>query len=1092
MKYELPAQMQRLQQKQRPPRRPSRLRRIVIALAFFVILPVVFVWLVNQPWALSNALRLVNMGSTTQIAVESFVWNPLNGTIEITKLGLHNEKKGTDATLDSIHLNYSMLGFLRGKFVVTELKANNVNVILPPGKKDKTKKPRKSLNIGKLLILHSVIIEEATISNIVVAVGKDSTYRMVELTWSLRPRFTGDTTIKLAGKRIQLHKAQKPLVSADAASIEASTTLSRWTTQFPYINAMNGFLDIENAVIRTITFNRAQASVSYIDGVLDLEQLEITIGENTLAGKVAANIHDKTFEIDIDIPKPIDLPHFGKDSKTFHTGGELTGSIQLKGKGFMLSDSSGKGLGKLELSHRFHASPEAPVNVTSPVSWKNGVITFNDVDISVGESSISAKGTIDIPRKKMRFDAEGEKFPIEYVFDKFKNPHLKKIYGASSFVGTFEGWGKNFKAEVEATTFDGGFLPIVGERITTAFTATYNMLDFDWQLFQGENRTGTAKLTLKMGGRMADGKRAKSLEIEGSLKNHELEPSFPGFNLTGVADGMITMKGPTQSFTGTATGHVTDGSWLGVPIDEAFTDIALTKPKITFSNIRITPKSLQEIVCTAPLTMDILTGQFRLHGEPVTGLGIKLGYVYDPKRLTIESIVYRPPDRPGDELMVKGMLISGGAVNLVARGNVDLAILNPVSAWVREASGPVNTNVRIGGTTTSPAFFGTIEFNKNMFSPRPIRLAMEDLEGAIRFDGHRIYFENLRGLAEDGTFTLNGWLEHYDFKPSRADLAMVGKEFTFRTADNSFRMEFDGDLTLTGVFPHPLLKGDITILDGRYTKDFVLFEQIGGGAKRTSEPREEISFDPRLDLVVRNSGDLLIKNNVGEIDLIADITLKGTREKPLISGSVAAREGRIDYMGLKFDIARGFVEFRGPYADPYLEVEADRELRLYNLSLRMYGPINNLALDLEGTSPSGPLEKRDVISLLAFGITEQERREYQTARTSGQIGVSVAAQQIGQMLERPITEVTHLDIFRVEAAEEVTDYDEPGKVTTRLRIGKQLTDRLSVDFTTDIDTRDAEQTITTEYLVTDNVIIKGSRSSENQYRGSMGLRFRLR
>ena len=90
MKYELPKELQ-----PKPRRRPSRLRRIVIALAFFVILPVVFVWLVNQPWALSNALRLVNMGSTTQIAVESFVWNPLNGTIEITKLGLHNEKKGT-------------------------------------------------------------------------------------------------------------------------------------------------------------------------------------------------------------------------------------------------------------------------------------------------------------------------------------------------------------------------------------------------------------------------------------------------------------------------------------------------------------------------------------------------------------------------------------------------------------------------------------------------------------------------------------------------------------------------------------------------------------------------------------------------------------------------------------------------------------------------------------------------------------------------------------------------------------------------------------------------------------------------------------
>jgi hypothetical protein len=49
-----------------------------------------------------------------------------------------------------------------------------------------------------------------------------------------------------------------------------------------------------------------------------------------------------------------------------------------------------------------------------------------------------------------------------------------------------------------------------------------------------------------------------------------------------------------------------------------------------------------------------------------------------------------------------------------------------------------------------------------------------------------------------------------------------------------------------------------------------------------------------------------------------------------------------------------------------------------------------------------------------------------------------------------------------------------------------------VDFATDIDTQDAEQTVTTEYSVTDNVVIKGSRSSENLYKGSIGLRFRLR
>lgn len=1091
MKYILPKELtQKYEPPKKPRRRSSLLRRIVLALAFFVVLPIASVWLINQPWAQMHALRLFNMGSNTQVALESFVWSPLTGTMEITKLGLHNEKKGTDISIDSIHLDYSMLGFLRGKFVVEDLKANNVKVLLPPGEEGKTKKIRKKLNITRLLLLHSIVIEDATIDNIVVAFGKSSTYRMVQLTWSLRPRFTGDTTLNMAGQSIKLHKDQKPIVVADSFSLEASTTLSRWTTQFPYFNAISGSLEIENAVIRTIEFNRAEASLSYLDGKLDLEQLELTLGKNKLTGKVATNIYEQTFNIDIDIPKPIYLPHFGKDSRTLYSEGELTGSIKLKGKGFLLTDSTGSGTGDLNMSHRFYASPDNSVNVATPVKWANGVIYFDNARIAVGESTMDAKGSINIPGKRMRFEAQAQKFPIEYIFDKFKNPHLQKIYGASDIKGKFEGWGKDFTADVEATTYDGGFKPIVGERIATKFTATYNKLDFDWQVFQDGNQTGKAKLIMNIGARMADGKRFKSFELDADLKNHRLAPSFPGMGLSGLAEGSIQLKGPTESFTGSAKGHVADGGWLGVPIDEASTDVSLTKPKITFSNIRITPRSLREIECTGPLVMDILTGQFHLHGEPVVGLDVDLRYTYNSKRVDMAGIRYQPPDHPGDQLSVKGMIVSGGAVNLQAVGNFDLSIINPISAWIREAAGPVNMQMRIGGTTTSPAFFGTIALNYNAISPRPIRLAMEDLQGTLRFDGHRINFDNVTGLAEDGSFSLSGWIEHYDFKPARADLSMDGEEFTFRTENNAFRMEFDGTLTLTGAFPHPLLKGDINILDGRYTKDFVLLEQIGG--KKSAEAHEEITFDPRLDLAVHNSGDLLIKNNVGEIDLAADITIRGTRTKPQISGSVYAREGRIDYMGLKFDITRGFVEFRGPYAQPYLEIEAERELRLYNLSLRMYGPIDNLAMDLNGTSPSGPLEKRDVVSLLAFGITEQERREYQTTRTSEQIGMSVAAQQVGQMLERPVTEATHLDIFRVEAAEEDTDYDEPGKVTTRLRVGKQLTDRLSVDFATDIDTRDAEQTVTTEYLVTDNLFIKGSRSSENLYKGNIGLRFRLR
>lgn len=1075
-------------------RKRRRWLRWLITFAIFIFIPLAVAWLVNLDFVLNNVLRTVNFKSPTQIALADFYWNPLSSKIKLTGLGIHHEPNGRDGWVDKIEISYSPLGFLRGKFIIDKLDIDGVDVVLPPTPKElkQTKKKRKRLNITRLLLLHSLAIERATIRNFTVAFAKDATFRSDEINWSLRPRFTGDTTLAVNGNNITLHKGVKKLLSISNISLKTSTLLAKWHMDFPYLNAMEGAVTAGDIDFQNLPIDKLEARMRYQNSLIELQHLQMKIGGNELIGVMSANVADQKINLNIDIPKPIHLPHLGKPIKTLDTAGDLSGHIEFSGTGFIPKDINGSG--HVALTHHFRMSPDYPVQITSNFSWRKGIINVSDSQVETGASTLDVDGTIDVIRKKIKLSAKGQKFPIQSIFENFRNPHLRKIYGLTDVEGTFEGWGKKFIATAKGVTFEGGFKPIVGERIETDMTVTYNKLEFAWKLYQGARHTGTADLTVNMGPKVEGAPRHKSIDLVAKLTGHQLEPSFPGFRLTGTADGEIDIKGPIKGFKGSAKAKVIEGSWLNVPIDSVVAKLDLSRYKIIFNDVELKPKTLKKMPFINPLVMNLIDGRFNLTGEPIAGLNIDLHYIYEPKRTQIDRISYQPPQRPGEQMELRGSIVSGGSVNLTASGKFDLSALDPLSVLIREASGPATLSLRAGGTTSSPTLFGTIELGGNSISPRPVRLAMENLTGTLRFEGRRIYFDGITGQVEDGQFALGGWIEHSEFKLARANLTLNGKEFSFRTAENTFRMEFDGKLTLTGAFPNPLLAGDINILDGRYTKDFVLLEQLGGKARQrdVGEGEQAITFNPRLNLDVRNSGDLLIRNNVGDIDLRADITIRGTREKPQIEGAVAVREGRINYLGLKFEITRGFVEFRGPYAKPYLEVEAERELRLYNISLRLFGYTDNLALDLTGTSPSGPLEKRDVVSLLAFGITEQERRETEAARTGSQIGISVAAQQVGQMLERPITEATKLDIFRIEAAEEETDYDEPGKIATRLRVGKQLTDRLSVDFATDIDTRDAEQTVTTEYLITDNLLIKGSRSSDSKYEGNIGLRFRLR
>ncbi|MBI4126452.1 MAG: translocation/assembly module TamB domain-containing protein [Deltaproteobacteria bacterium] len=357
----------------------------------------------------------------------------------------------------------------------------------------------------------------------------------------------------------------------------------------------------------------------------------------------------------------------------------------------------------------------------------------------------------------------------------------------------------------------------------------------------------------------------------------------------------------------------------------------------------------------------------------------------------------------------------------------------------------------------------------------------------IRFQGNKIVFDRLRARVDNGSGELTGDLTHRNLKIEHVNLSLIANSFTYRSADGWLRSEFDGRLKLVGTLPSPLLSGTIAILDGRYTKDFTLLETLAEKPRPTAEEEAAlILFNPRLDIIITTSGDFFIRNNIGEIGLRLNTTLGGTQRRPQFGGTVNVTEGTISYLGLNFEITKGFLEFRRQYATTIMEVTAERDIGIYHVTLVLRGPTDNLTLDLAATSPQGPLEKRDVISLIAFGTTERDRDEAKAAQQRGELTAQIIASQFTHVVERPVSRFTHLDTFRLEAA------DPRSQAISRVTMGKQLSDRLSLDFSTSINAESAEQTVTSEYFLTDHFLLKGIRGSHQRYDIRGALRFRSR
>ncbi len=1039
------------------------------------------IWIVSSPQALRYALTIANSRSSWKIEIKDFNWSPLRSRLEIKELALEDPEKGKRISIDGVDIGYKVLGFLRGKLVIDKLEVDGAKLILP-GRKKRSPKKKGKLNLAELILLKNIEIKNGLIKQVSASLGGGKDLEVDEVRISLSPSFFSGTKLSIRVDGLLYRKAEKLVASTGMFQLTTSTRLSEWSDEFPYIDSLGGTLKLRDSLFSGIMVDTLKAKVYYNDKKLELTELKIDMDGRELSGKLTSNIADQKFDLSIDIDKPIHLPHFGKPLKVLALGGNIQGKIRLSGRGYSLKQNSGRG--SIDITHTFDADKSAPLSIKTSAKWKGGRITLGETSTKLGKNDVFISGSIDIPGKEIDLKVKAEKIELGDVFKKFRNPHLQRIFGRANIDGIFGGWGKNFSTRVHGLVSDGGWVPISIDGADLIFEATYNELGLVGDIISDGEKTGHADLKIEFGPKIKNLDRSKKITLTANLDKHPLDETMAAFDLKGVATGKIKLIGPPKSFTGESQAEIVEGSWHGVPFDTTSTKISLSRRMIEFSDLRFKPKVFGALELPGKIFLGLPGNKVTLKGKPTPNLELDMGYAFTSRRWHISGIEWKNDE--GMQVSAKGNMTSEGPIDLKISGNTDLSTLRPFTFRFLDGRGPVEIDLSFKGSSSDPRIYGDLSFEKARIIMRSLGLSFEKIDGGLHFNDHTVVAKGINANSGDGVVKIEGQLNHKKLKPTYVDMSMGATSMIYRSPDRTLMLEFEGDLSLKGNFPDPLLKGGMLILDGKYSKDFKILEAMS----EKNEPRQivepdKLKFNPRLDLRVKSSGELEIENNVGDIWLNANVEVKGNALEPTVAGAITSSGGEIHYLGLQFDISTGFVEFRERYEKPHLEIHAEKEIDIYNVNLTLYGTTDNLKLDLNATSPAGPLEKRDVVSLLIFGVTEEERMEA-AERTGGKFTASMVAQSITGAIQRPITKLTRLDVFRFEAAGDTTD------AISRIRLGKKISDRLSVALTTDIDTKDAVQTILAEYLITDTLLISGSRSSDSQHEISGKLRFRLR
>lgn len=315
-----------------------------------------------------------------------------------------------------------------------------------------------------------------------------------------------------------------------------------------------------------------------------------------------------------------------------------------------------------------------------------------------------------------------------------------------------------------------------------------------------------------------------------------------------------------------------------------------------------------------------------------------------------------------------------------------------------QASGQFNADFTLSGSLSAPKGDGkaTISNGRIEYVETGSVVTGLDLEfvaaQSTESDSPRLIVNLTAGDGEKGSVQVSGWIDVDPQRstPFRINVALA--KFTAVRMD-SLRFAATGDAALEGDMEESRIVGGISLApvqvwlpetlppdvvevevvdvrtlepvpDGESDPEKIIHDSEGA-APPAGQPAEPAAFDPTLELGVE------VKDGMRVQGLGVDTTWKGRLDvggrltAPSLTGNVGVTEGDIEFLGKRFDIRKGSLNFWGQTPpSPRVEVEATIDAGDVMAIVRVYGLANSPQFSL-ASEPSRPRD--EILSYILFG-----------------------------------------------------------------------------------------------------------------------------
>ena len=637
--------------------------------------------------------------------------------------------------------------------------------------------------------------------------------------------------------------------------------------------------------------------------------------------------------------------------------------------------------------------------------------------------------------------------------------------------------------------------------------------------------------------------------------------AFPRAPLSGVAEftatGSGTFEAPRNDFkyrvddlfvgeegVGAVNGTlVLRGAELSGSIDAASPRMALTGT----GRIALTPQSDAELTFRfhdtsldpyvrlfvpklSPFTTAVASGAIRIVGEladvdhlvidgTVDSLEMRLldysvknaapiGIALEQQQIRIEELQLVGVDT---RLRVSGRVgLNDQRIALKATGEANLGMLQGFFRDVRGA-GRAELTASIDGPLAQPQFSGSATITDGRIRHFSIPNALDAINGTIRFDAGGIRLDEVAATMGGGRVQFGGRIGFDGYVPAELDVTARGEDMHLRVPEG-VRSVVDADLSLRGTFKAATLGGTVTVKSALWNRrvdtpgsifDLASRRSAGGGAPPPIEAA--ITVPLKYDIQLLMPSTLRVENNLARMVASADLTLRGTYDRPVIAGHADIERGEVTFEGRRYRITHGTMDFTNPNRiEPFFDVEAETNVRAPGQTYRVTVAFAGTSEQLRPTLNSDPpLPTADVLALLfsdvrrtGAGEIAPELRALQSPNQAQTDIITTRAQQaltgsLSSEVGKVVEQTFGVDTFQLTPSffDPYSQQTSRLNPTARLTIGKRISERVYLTFSRSLGTTTNDQIVLLEIDESDRIAWILSRNEDRQ---TYALEFRVR